>query len=193
MRHAKSSRTFSRSSSHQKAMFANMTSDLIKHGRISTTVQKAKELRKYVERMVTLGKAGDTASRRRAFAFLRNKDAVTKLFVEVAPTFKERPGGYTRILKTGIRHGDAATMSIIEFVEAEFTAKTSKKKPKKTNKIEKKAEATPAEETTAETATDGTPTEEAAPSEEAPAEEAKAEEVAEDAKTEEAAPSEDNK
>jgi len=98
-------------------MMANMTNDLIKHGRIKTTTAKAKQLRRYTERMITLGKSGDVAARRRAMAFLRSKTNVTRLFVDVAPLFKDRQGGYTRMLKIGVRDGDCAPMSIIELTE----------------------------------------------------------------------------
>ena len=185
MRHNKSSRRFSRESGHLKAMFSNMTTDLITHGRIQTTVQKAKELRKYAERMITLGKAGDVASRRRAMAYMGSKSAVTKLFDEVAPIYKERNGGYTRILKVGIRPGDAATMAIIELVEEEFTPKPSNKKPKKTAKVEKKAKVE-AKEDAKDTAEESAPNEEVEAKSEA-AEVAPKEAVAE-AKAEETAP-----
>lgn len=141
MRHNKSSRRFARKSRPARAMFANMTSDLMTHGRIQTTVQKAKELRKYAEKMITLGKAGDVSSRRRAMAYMGSKSAVTRLFDEIAPIYKERNGGYTRILKIGVRPGDAATMAIIELVEEELPTPRPKKKAKKTAKVASKAKA----------------------------------------------------
>ena len=98
-------------------MLANMTNDLVMYGRIKTTTPKAKALRSYAEKMITLGKNGSLAARRRAFAFMRNKTAVHRLFTDVAPLFKERNGGYTRIFKLGNRPGDNASMSIIELVE----------------------------------------------------------------------------
>ncbi len=119
MRHNRDDKRFSRTSGHLRCMMANLTNDLITHGRLRTTTAKAKELRRYAEKMITLGKAGDLASRRRAMAFMRNKKAVTKLFNEVAPSYKSRNGGYTRILKLGFRPGDCAPMSIIELVEGE--------------------------------------------------------------------------
>ncbi len=117
MRHNRDIKKFKRTRGHLRCMMANMTNDLLKHGRIKTTTAKAKELRRYTERMITLGKAGDLASRRRAMAFLRSKTNVTKLFVDIAPLFKDRQGGYTRMLKIGFRNGDCAPMSIIELTE----------------------------------------------------------------------------
>lgn len=116
MRHNRDSKRFSRRGGHRKALFSNLTNDLLMEGRIKTTTPKSKELRRYVERMITLGKKGDVASRRRAMAFMGNKGAVTKLFDDIAPRYKDRSGGYTRSLKAGIRPGDAAPMSLIELV-----------------------------------------------------------------------------
>jgi len=116
MRHRKSGRQLNRNSSHRQAMFRNMAASLIEHETIKTTVPKAKELRRVVEPLITLAKNDTVATRRRAFDKLRSKVAVGKLF-EIAPRFKERPGGYTRILKTGFRTGDAAPMAIIQLVE----------------------------------------------------------------------------
>jgi len=101
---------------HRVAMLRNMTADLINHGKIVTTVTRAKELRRTAERMITLGKRGDLHARRQALAFIYDTDAVYKLFEEVAPIYKERNGGYTRILKMGPRRGDGAEMAIIELV-----------------------------------------------------------------------------
>jgi large subunit ribosomal protein L17 len=136
MRHLNRGRKLSRTSSHRKALFKNLVLALIRHERIRTTDAKAKELRRFADRMVTLGKQGDLAARRRAFAFMRSRDAVTKLFDEIAPRFKDRNGGYTRVVKFGVRHGDAAPLSIIEFTGAE--AETKKKKPRR-RKTEKEA------------------------------------------------------
>lgn len=122
MRHNRDEKRFDRSYSHLKSMLANMTNDLVMYGRIKTTTPKAKVLRSYAEKMITLGKNGSLAARRRAFAFMRNKSAVHKLFTDVAPLFKERNGGYTRILKLGNRPGDNASMSIIELVEGAVAA-----------------------------------------------------------------------
>ncbi len=140
MRHNRDKKNFSRQGGHLRCMLANMTNDLIVEGRIKTTTPKAKVLRSYVEKMITLGKAGTVASRRRAMAFMRSKSAVHKLFTEVAPRFTERPGGYTRIMKYGFRDGDCAPMSIIELVEDKVTK--AKKKPAKKVAV-KKAEAAP--------------------------------------------------
>ncbi|MEI6856221.1 50S ribosomal protein L17 [Psychrilyobacter sp.] len=116
MNHNKSYRKLGRRTKHRMAMLMNLTISLINEERIETTVTRAKELRKFAERMVTLGKKGDLAARRRALAFLRDKDTVAKLFADVAPKYTERKGGYTRIMKTGIRRGDSSPMAIIEFV-----------------------------------------------------------------------------
>jgi len=116
MRHKKSYRKLGRRSAHRKAMMMNLTLALLDNERIETTVTRAKELRKFVERMITLGKKGRLHDRRRAISFLRDKDIVAKLFSEIAPRYAERNGGYTRIMKTAIRKGDSSEMSIIELV-----------------------------------------------------------------------------
>lgn len=146
MRHNRVAKRFSRTSSHLRGMLANMTNDLLVHERIRTTTPKAKLLRRYVERMITLGKKGTLAARRRAFAFMRNKAAVTKLFAEIGPRFTERNGGYTRVLKVGKRPGDNAPMSIIELVgkpeaETPAPAKKTKKKAKPAAKAKTTAKA----------------------------------------------------
>ena len=117
MRHRNSGRKLSRNSSHRHALMRNMVTSLIEHGRIRTTDAKAKELRRWADRMVTLGKQDTVAARRRARAFVQTDAAVAKLFSEVAPRFANRAGGYTRIIKLGQRMGDAAPISIIEFTE----------------------------------------------------------------------------
>lgn len=117
MRHRNSGRKFSRTSSHRKAMFSNMCCSLIEHELIKTTLPKAKELRGYIERLVTVSKKDSVASRRFVFNKLRSKVAVGKLFTVLGPRFVERPGGYVRVLKCGFRAGDNAPMAIIEFVE----------------------------------------------------------------------------
>ncbi len=118
MRHNKSGRKLNRNSSHRKAMFKNMAVSLLEHELIRTTVPKAKELRRTIEPLITLAKNKDDVSKRRlAFARLRDRSAVTKLFNEIAPRYKERPGGYTRILKCGPRPGDNAPMAYIELVD----------------------------------------------------------------------------
>lgn len=117
MRHRKSGRALGRNSAHRRAMFRNMSASLIKHETIQTTVPKAKELRRVVEPLITMAKSDDVARRRRAFDRLRDKEAVGKLFNELGPRFKDRPGGYLRILKTGNRPGDAAPMAIVQLTE----------------------------------------------------------------------------
>ncbi len=117
MRHRKSGRSLGRNSAHRRAMFRNMSASLIKHETIRTTVPKAKELRRVIEPLITLAKSDDVARRRRAFDRLRDKEAVGKLFAEIGPRFKDRPGGYVRILKTGQRPGDAAPMALVQLTE----------------------------------------------------------------------------
>ncbi len=116
MRHLKSGNKLSRETSHRRAMLLNLCKSLIEHGRIVTTIAKAKELRMWIEPIVTLGKEDTIPHRRLAFAKLRDNGLVAKVFTELGPRFKTRPGGYTRTLKTGHRVGDAAEMAIIEFV-----------------------------------------------------------------------------
>ncbi len=117
MRHRKSGRRLGRNSSHRKAMFRNMATSLLCHETIKTTLPKAKELRRVVEPLITLAKEDGVANRRLAFDRLRDKEAVGKLFKDVGPRFKDRPGGYLRILKTGPRPGDAAPMAIVQLVD----------------------------------------------------------------------------
>lgn len=117
MRHNRDIKRFGRPKGHLRALMANLTNDVIEHGKIKTTTAKAKEIRRYVDRMITLGKKGEVSNRRQAFAFLRSKKNVTKLFESIAPVFKDRNGGYTRIVKIGLRQGDGAPMSVIELVE----------------------------------------------------------------------------
>ena len=117
MRHMKSGRKLNRTSSHREAMFKNMASSLIKHELIRTTLPKAKELRRVAEPLITLAKTDGVANRRLAFSRLRDKQAVGKLFVELGPRYRERPGGYLRILKCGFRPGDNAPMAYVELVD----------------------------------------------------------------------------
>ena len=117
MRHMKSGRKLNRTSSHREAMFKNMAASVIKHELIRTTLPKAKELRRVVEPLITLAKTDGVANRRLAFARLRDKVAVGKLFVELGPRYRERKGGYTRILKCGFRVGDNAPMALVELVD----------------------------------------------------------------------------
>ena len=117
MRHRKSGRHLNRTSSHRKAMFSNMGVSLIEHEVIKTTVPKAKELRRFVEPLITLSKIDNVANRRLAFSRLGSKEAVGKLFSEIGPRYVERPGGYTRLLKVGFRNGDSAPLAYIELVD----------------------------------------------------------------------------
>jgi len=124
-------RKLNRTSAHRKALFRNLVLSLVKHERLKTTEAKAKELRGFADRMVTLGKRGDLAARRLAFNFMQSRDAVKKLFDEIAPRFKERNGGYTRVVKFGFRRGDAAALSIIEFVDVSERSEGQKPRKKK--------------------------------------------------------------
>jgi len=117
MRHRNSGRSFSRTSSHRKAMFSNMCCSLIEHELIKTTLPKAKDLRRYIEPLITVSKADSVATRRQAFNILRSKSAVGKLFTDLGPRFAKRPGGYIRIIKCGYREGDNAPMAIIELLD----------------------------------------------------------------------------
>ncbi len=117
MRHHKSGRKLNRNSSHRKAMFSNMANSLFDHEIIKTTLPKAKELRRVAEPLITLAKSDSVSNRRSAFSKLRDKEMVGKLFNELAPRYKDRPGGYTRILKCGFRSGDSAPMAFIELVD----------------------------------------------------------------------------
>ena len=148
MRHNKAINHLGRKSGHRKAMLANMASSLLLHKRIETTVAKAKALRMYVEPLITKSKDDSTHSRRTVFSYLKQKEAVTELFRVIAPKIAERPGGYTRILKTGFRVGDAADMAIIELVDFNEAALASAPKAAKktTRRSSKKAVEAPAAE-----------------------------------------------
>ena len=122
MRHAKSGRKFNRTSSHRQAMFRNMASSLFLHEQITTTLPKAKELRGVVEPLITLAKQPSVANRRIAFARLRDRDAVTRLFDTLAPRFKDRPGGYLRVLKAGFRAGDTAPIAVVQLLDRPETS-----------------------------------------------------------------------
>jgi len=124
MRHQRSGKKLGRDSAHRKALYANLTGALIEHGRIKTTVTKAKAVKPIAEQMITLGRRGDMHARRQAVAFLRSKDVVHKLFTEVALRFEGRPGGYSRIVKLGPRPGDAAEMAYLELVDSPLVFKT---------------------------------------------------------------------
>ena len=123
MYHGRSKRRFNRTAEHRKAMFANMSCALIKHEQIITTLPKAKDLRPVVEKLVTLGKRGDLHARRQAIAQIKDVDLVRKLFDVLGPRYKERNGGYTRVLKAGFRYGDNAPMAVIEFVDRDVNAR----------------------------------------------------------------------
>ena len=117
MRHRRAGKKLGRDSAHRKALYMNLAGALIEHGRIKTTVAKAKEVRPVAEEMITLGRRGDVPARRQALKFLRSQDVVHKLFSEVGPRFSDRPGGYSRIVKLGPRQGDAAEMAYLELVD----------------------------------------------------------------------------
>ena len=123
MYHGRKKRRFNRTAEHRKAMFANMCQALIKHEQIVTTLPKAKDLRPVVEKLVTLGKRGDLHARRQAIAQIKDVDLVKKLFDVLGPRYKERNGGYTRVLKAGFRFGDNAPMAVIEFVDRDVDAR----------------------------------------------------------------------
>ena len=131
MRHGIAGRKLSRTSSHRKALFANLAASLIEHEQIKTTLPKAKDLRRVVEPLITLAKKGDLAARREVLKTITNKTIVKKLFDEVAPRFKERNGGYTRVLKAGHRQGDAADMAIIALTEKAAPAAKSEETTEK--------------------------------------------------------------
>ena len=123
MYHGRSKRRFNRTAEHRKAMFANMCQALIKHEQIITTLPKAKDLRPVVEKLITLGKRGDLHARRQAISQMKDVDLVRKLFDVLAPRYKTRNGGYTRVLKAGFRFGDNAAMAVIEFVDRDVNAR----------------------------------------------------------------------
>lgn len=154
MRHRKHSNSLGLVSSHRRALLANLATALLTHGRIETTHAKAKAVRPYIEKLITLAKNGSLHARRQALSSLRYRPIVDRLFNDVAPSFAGRPGGYTRIIKTGYRAGDASPMALIELVEAGYEAKPAAKKPaaKKaaSAKEEKVVEESAAEEPAAE-------------------------------------------
>jgi large subunit ribosomal protein L17 len=131
-----SGRKLNRTTSHRKAMFANMTASLLLHEQITTTLPKAKELRRFADRMITLGKKGMLHDRRRAYAFLRDDATVAKLFDVLAERYKERKGGYTRVLAAGFRYGDSAPMAIIELVDRDAEAKGAEDKARHAAEME---------------------------------------------------------
>src|SRR5499433_1687553 len=129
MRHGNAHRKLNRKPEHRRAMFANMAAALIKHEQITTTLPKAKDLRPIVEKLVTLGKRGDLHARRKAIAEIRDVPMVKKLFDVIGPRYKERNGGYTRIMKAGFRYGDSAPLAVIEFVDRDVDAKSQDSDP----------------------------------------------------------------
>lgn len=149
MRHNKTINHLGRKSGHRKAMLANMASSLILHKRIETTLAKAKALRMYIEPLVTKSKDDTTHSRRTVFSYIKQKEAVTELFRNIAPKIADRPGGYTRILKLGFRKGDAAEMAMIEFVDYNETAMASAK-PEVKKSTTRRSRAKKSEETATE-------------------------------------------
>ena len=140
MRHLNRGRKLNRTSSHRKALFKNLVLALVRHGRIRTTDAKAKELRRYADRMVTLGQQRDLAARRRAFDFMQSHQAVKKLFDEIAPRFKDRNGGYTRIVRTGWRSGDGADTAVLELVGTQVLQQRAELRAKRAERRKKAAE-----------------------------------------------------
>lgn len=169
MRHGKKINHLGRTASHRKALLSNMASSLITHKRINTTVAKAKSLQRYIEPLITKSKTDDTNNRRVVFSYLQDKEAVAELFREIAPKVSDRPGGYTRIIKTGFRHGDSADMAMIELVDFNELY-TSAKPEKKTRRSRRGSTKATSEETTQEVEV-----KEEVAVEEAPVEEPKAE------------------
>ena len=140
MRHLNQGRKLNRTSAHRKALFRNLVLSLVRHERLKTTDAKAKELRRYADRMVTLGKRGDLAARRLAYNFMQSRDAVKKLFDEIAPRFMDRAGGYTRVVKFGMRRGDAAPLSIIEFTSNESAEAKNPRKNRGARRVDQSGE-----------------------------------------------------
>ena len=141
MRHLKAGRKLNRTSAHRKALFRNLVTSLIEHEQVRTTDAKAKELRSIADHMITLGKRGTLHARRQAASYIRSGEVVKKLFDEVAGRFRERAGGYTRVVKLGHRHGDAAPMSVIELTDRGEAAKAEaeRKRERRARRAEKKA------------------------------------------------------
>ena len=161
MRHNKKFNHLSRTASHRKAMLANMAVSLIMHKRITTTLAKAKALKKYVEPLITRSKNDTTTSRRVVFRYLQNKYAVTELFKEISTKVADRPGGYTRIIKLGFRQGDAAEMCFIELVDYDENMAKAPKAAKKTRRSRRSKAAEAAETPATKTEAEETATEEA--------------------------------
>ena len=140
MRHGKVHRKLNRTAEHRKAMFGNMCAALIKHEQIATTLPKAKDLRPVIEKLVTLGKRGDLHARRQAIAQIRDVKMVKKLFEVIGPRYKDRNGGYTRVLKAGFRYGDSAPAAVIEFVDRDVDAKGLDSGPVQEKKVDQDAQ-----------------------------------------------------
>lgn len=136
MRHRKISRRLTSTTEHRLALMRNQVRDLLRHGRITTTLAKAKELRRFAERMITLAKRGDLASRRRALAFIQDKEVVRKLFSEWREKFLDRPGGYTRIIRLGLRRGDSSETAIVELVEERLSFRRSRASGERLKRIQ---------------------------------------------------------
>ena len=141
MRHGSAHRKLGRTTAHRTAMFANMAASLIKHEQIVTTLPKAKELRPFVEKLVTLGKRGDLHARRQAISQVRDVEQVGKLFSVLGPRYKDRNGGYIRVLKAGFRHGDNAAVGVIEFVDRDEAAKGLDSGPVQERRVDEDATA----------------------------------------------------
>jgi large subunit ribosomal protein L17 len=141
VRHRRAGRKLGRDASHRKALYANLTGSLIEHGRIKTTVTKAKAVRPIAEQMITLGRRGDIHARRQATAFLRSQEIVHKLFAEVAPRFKSRAGGYSRIVRLGPRAGDAAEMAYLELVDFSAEEQAEEKAERRRLRLRRREEA----------------------------------------------------
>ena len=140
MRHGNSHRKLNRTHEHRKAMFSNMICSLIEHEQIKTTLPKAKELKRIADKCVSIGKKGDLHSRRIAYSRLKQGHAVKKLFETLAPRYKDRNGGYTRVIKAGFRYGDMAPMAVIEFIERDVSAKGARDKARTEAEDEESAE-----------------------------------------------------
>ena len=140
MRHLNAGRKLNRSAAHRKALFRNLVTSLLQHEHVRTTDAKAKELRRVADRMITLGKRGTLHARRQALSYIRSRTVVTKLFDEIAGRFRARPGGYTRLVKVGPRHGDAASMSVVELTDRGETARAEaeRKRERRRRRAEKK-------------------------------------------------------
>ena len=146
MRHRRAGKKLGRDASHRKALYSNLAGSLIVHGRIQTTVTKAKAVKPIAEKMITLGRRGDIHARRQATAFLRSQDVVHKLFSEVAPRFKERPGGYSRIIRLGPRPGDAAEMAYLELVDFSAEEQAEEKAERRRLRLRRREQAQEREE-----------------------------------------------